>query len=138
MIIGFSEASYNVSEGEGYLLFQVEVKNGATFEQPIAFTVTDSEGDALSEFSELCDQFHVKVNSIPIPGGVDYSALGIVTLELQPGETSVGYEVAIIDDNVTEVDQETFTLNLRTEASKVSTLAGFDQVEVTIHDEDSK
>ena len=71
-------------------------------------------------------------------GGVDYSALGNVTLELQPGETSIGYEVTIIDDDVTEVDWETFVLNLRTEASKVSTLAGFDQVEATIHDEDSK
>ena len=49
--IGFKDVTYSVSEGEGPFLFEVEVKNGGMFDIPIEFTVTDTEGEALSEFS---------------------------------------------------------------------------------------
>ena len=68
---------------------------------------------------------------------MDYGELGTVVLELQPGQTSVCYNVTIIDDAVTEIDHETFTLNLQTD-QHIFTLDGFNQVKVTIKDNDSK
>ena len=71
-------------------------------------------------------------------GEMDYIALGSVHLQLQPGQRSVQYNVPIVNDDVTEMDQETFVLNLRTDQDRVATLNGFDSTIVTVMDEDSK
>ena len=49
--IGFESISYSVEEGEGTLGFKIVPKNNHQFARPIDFTVTDLEGEALSEFS---------------------------------------------------------------------------------------
>ena len=73
-----------------------------------------------------------------ILGTMDYTGVGGVMLEIQPGQTSVTHDVTIINDDVTEVSQETFVLNLQTSQPRVSNTSGFDQALVTITDEDSK
>ena len=47
--IGFKDTSYTVNEGEEHFSFDVEVKNNVLLGVPIEFTVTDTEGEALSE-----------------------------------------------------------------------------------------
>ena len=49
--IGFKHSSYHTVEGVDHFTFEVEVKNGGTSAIPVDFTVTDIEGDSLSEFS---------------------------------------------------------------------------------------
>ena len=48
--IGFKAASYNVGEGEGYLVVKVELKGGVITELPIAFNIIVTDGEAHSEF----------------------------------------------------------------------------------------
>ena len=62
----------------------------------------------------------------------------MLPLTIQPGQTSVQYNVTITDDEVTEVYEETFMLNLVPETARVSVLPGFDSAMVTIADDDSK
>ena len=71
-------------------------------------------------------------------GGMDYVGLGIVHLQLQPGQRSVQYSVTVVNDDLMEVDEEKFTLRLSTEQDRVATLTGFDHSVVTIVDDDSK
>ena len=47
--IGFRATTYNVREGDGSVLFEIEVKNGGVSAVPIEFNVTDIEGEALSK-----------------------------------------------------------------------------------------
>ena len=47
--IGFKDVSYSVSEDYRGFSFEVEVKNDRQFAVPILFTLTDMEGEALSE-----------------------------------------------------------------------------------------
>ena len=61
MHIGFKNTSYSVQEGEGYLVFVVEVKNDVTSKIPISITVTNTEGGALSEVSALLGLSHVQL-----------------------------------------------------------------------------
>ena len=49
--VGFKYTSYRVVEGIDYFMFEVEVTNNGTSTIPIDFLVTDTEGEALSEFS---------------------------------------------------------------------------------------
>ena len=71
-------------------------------------------------------------------GSKDYVGLGIVHLQLQPGQRSVQYTVIIVNDDLMEVDEEMFTLHLSTDQDWVATLTGFDYSVVTIADDDSK
>ena len=48
--IRFKEKSYIVNEEEGFVTIEVEVKNNVTSEMPIYFTVTFTDGNAISEF----------------------------------------------------------------------------------------
>ena len=55
-------------------------------------------------------------------------------LQIQPGQTSVNYSITIVMDDIMEED-ETFTLNLETSQSRVSTFPNFSQAIVTISEE---
>ena len=136
--IGFKNIMYSIGEEQGYFSLEVEVKNNGVFAIPIDFTVTDTEGGALSKFSNCLIYDKLDMFILLISGAVDYIGLGTVTLQLQPGQTSVQYNVTIVDDSVTEVDQETFTLNLNTNQARVTALAGSNQAVVTITDDDRK
>ena len=53
--IGFKDEMYGISEEEGSISFEVEVKNGGASAIPIDFIVDDTEGEALSKFSYFLD-----------------------------------------------------------------------------------
>ena len=138
--IGFKHSSYHTFEGVDHFTFEVEVKNDGMSAIPVDFTVTDIEGDSLSEFSLLLDMVCAAtygMHSSPL-GSKDYVGLGIMHLQLQPGQRSVQYTVTVVNDNVMEVDEEMFTLHLSTDQDRVATLTGFDHFVVTITDDDSK
>ena len=59
-------------------------------------------------------------------------------LQLMPGQTSVHGSVIIVNDNVTELSQETFELILHTDQDRVAISTEFDRTVVTIVDDDSK
>ena len=61
-----------------------------------------------------------------------------MVLRLEPGQTSVQHSVSIVDDDVTEVDQETFTLSLGAITPRVNVQSGFGSALVTITDDDSE
>ena len=61
-----------------------------------------------------------------------------MVLRLEPGQTSVQHSVSIVDDTVTEVDQETFTLSLGAITPRVNVQSGFGSALVTIADDDSE
>ena len=71
-------------------------------------------------------------------GGMDYNELGALHLQLQPGQRSIQYGVIIVNDNVTEVNLETFKLSLHTDQDRVDTLPGFNHAIVTVMDDDGK
>ena len=62
----------------------------------------------------------------------------MLALTLQPGQTSVSRNITIVNDEVTEMDQETFTLSVQPQTSRVVALPGFSSSVVTITDDDSK
>ena len=68
---------------------------------------------------------------------MDYD-VGTMPQQLQLGQSSVQHSVSIVNDDVLEMSQETFTLNLQTSQPLVSIMTGFDQALVTITDNDSK
>ena len=60
--IGFREVTYNVHEGEGYLVVEVELKHNVMTALPITFDITFTDGEANSEFSQcfhLCDNRYI-------------------------------------------------------------------------------
>ena len=68
---------------------------------------------------------------------LDYNELGTIKPP-QPDQKIVEYIViAVIDDNVLEMDQETFTLQLQTEQEGVHIDPNCSETVVTIHDDDS-
>ena len=69
---------------------------------------------------------------------LDYIELGMLTLTLQPGQMSVLHDIPIVNDDVTEMDQETFMLSLQPQTSRVVAPSGFNSSVVTITDDDSK
>ena len=73
-----------------------------------------------------------------ILGVADYTELGTVELQLWPHQTSIWHNVSIVNDDVTEIGNETFALNIHTDRDRVVILAVLSQVIVTINDDDSK
>ena len=71
-------------------------------------------------------------------GKMDYIELGTLHLQLQPGQRSIQHRVTIVNDDRTEVYQETFMLDLHTVQDRVSTLTGLGHAVVIITDDDSK
>ena len=57
--IGFKHSAYHTVEGVDHFAFEVEVKNNGMSAIPVDFTVTDIEGDSLSEFFHYCLTWYV-------------------------------------------------------------------------------
>ena len=139
--VGFKSVLYDVDEEEDTILtFEVEVKTSAMFEIPIDFEVTDTPGEAQSVFYNslvYCSAYDEYIYSF-ILGLLDYIGLGTLSLTIQPGQTSVRHNISIVNDEVTEVDEETFMLQLVSQTERVSVKPGFGSALVTITDDDGK
>ena len=68
---------------------------------------------------------------------MDYD-VGTLPQQLLPGQSSVQHSISIVNDDVLEMTQETFRLDLQTTQLLVSVPAGFSEAVVTITDNDSK
>ena len=112
------------------------MKDGVTTERPITFYIIVTDGEAHSEFSGRCSH-HNRYTCTLLPltsDETDYFAAERTEFQILPGQTSVQYSITIVTDDLTEED-ETFTLNVQADQSRVSPSPDFGQAIVTITEE---